>query len=94
MTACVKIGHLAEAAGIQFMPHLAGGDAYGQHLAYAMPAATWAEFLIITAPGEPMHDGYRTHPGMAFPKDGLLVPSDAPGFGIELSLTDIENATR
>ena len=94
MTACVKIAHLAEAAGIQLMPHLAGGDAYGQHLAYAMPASTWAEFLIITAPGEPIHDGYRTHPGMAFPKDGMLVPSDAPGFGIELSMSDIEEATR
>ena len=31
MTACVKICHLAEAAGIQVMPHLAGGDSYGQH---------------------------------------------------------------
>ena len=52
MTAAVKICHLAEAAGIQVMPHLAGGDSYGQHLAYAMPGATWAECLIITAPGE------------------------------------------
>ena len=94
MTAAVKICHLAEAAGIQVMPHLAGGDSYGQHLAYAMPGATWAECLIITAPGEPQNDGYRTNPGMTFPKDGMLVPSDAPGFGIELSLTDIEDATR
>ena len=94
MTACVKICHLAEAAGIQVMPHLAGGDSYGQHLAHGTSASTWAEFLVITAAGEPMNDGYRTNPGMAFPKDGMLVPSDAPGFGIELSLTDIEEATR
>ncbi len=94
MTACVKIGHLAEAAGIQVMPHLAAGDSYGQHLAFGMSVCTWAEFLIINAAGEPMHDGYRTNPGMAFPRDGMLVPSDAPGFGIELSMSDIEEATR
>ena len=41
-----------------------------------------------------MNDGYRTNPGMTFPKDGMLIPSDAPGFGIELSLSDIEEATR
>ena len=94
MTACVKICNVAEAAGIQVMPHLAGGDSYGQHLAFGMPVCTWAEFLVITAAGEPMNDGYRTNPGMAFPKDGMLVPSDAPGFGIELSMGDIEEATR
>ena len=94
MTAAVKICNVAEAAGIQVMPHLAAGDSYGQHLAFGMSVCTWAEFLIITAPGEPMHDGYRTNPGMAFPRDGLLVPSDAPGFGIELSMSDIEEATR
>ncbi len=94
MTAAVKICNVAEAAGIQVMPHLAGGDSYGQHLAFGMSVCTWAEFLIITAPGEPMHDGYRTNPGMAFPRDGMLVPSDAPGFGIELSMSDIEEATR
>ena len=94
MTACVKICHLAEAAGIQVMPHLAGGDSYGQHLAHGTFASTWAEFLVITAAGEPMNDGYRTNPGMTFPKDGMLVPSDAPGFGIELSISDIEEATR
>ena len=72
MTACVKICHLAEAAGIQVMPHLAGGDSYGQHLAHGTSASTWAEFLVITAAGEPMNDGYRTNPGMTFPKDGML----------------------
>ena len=31
-------------------------------------------------------------PGMAVPEDGYLVPNDAPGFGIELTLDDIERA--
>jgi L-alanine-DL-glutamate epimerase-like enolase superfamily enzyme len=30
---------------------------------------------------------------MAVPKDGYLVPKDAPGFGIELTMEELESAT-
>lgn len=36
---------------------------------------------------------YRATPGMALPVDGYLFPSDAPGFGIEITLEGIESAT-
>jgi hypothetical protein len=30
-------------------------------------------------------------PGVAAPKDGYLTPSDAPGFGIDLTLEGVES---
>ncbi len=93
-TAVVKICHIAEAAGISVMPHMGANDAYGQHLCYAMPAVHWGELFIGSAPGVPLESvrGYRQTPGMSLPKDGTLVPSDAPGFGIELTLDELHAA--
>ncbi len=90
-TAVVKICHIAEAAGISVMPHMGVNDAYGQHVCYAMPAVPWGELFIGSAPGVPLDSilGFRQTPGMALPKDGMLVPSDAPGFGIELTLDQL-----
>ena len=93
VTAAVKICHIADAAGLQVMMHLGVNDAYGQHLCYAMPSNTWGEMLVETAPGAPLIDGFRPTPGMAVPKDGYLVPKDAPGFGIELTMEELESAT-
>ena len=86
-TACVKIGHIAEGAGLQLALHGGANDAYGQHLCYALPTNLWGEFLPAESPGEP---GWRATPGMARPKAGHLVPSDAPGFGIEATLDELE----
>ena len=93
-TAVVKICHIAEAAGISVMPHMGVNDAYGQHVCYAMPAVPWGELFIGSAPGVPLDSilGFRQTPGMALPKDGTLVPSDAPGFGIELTLDELQAA--
>lgn len=93
VTATVKICHIAEAAGISVIPHGGVNDAYGQHTCFAMPAIPWGETFIGTAPGIPLDEGYRNTPGMSTAKDGFLVPNDAPGFGIELSLDEIEAAT-
>lgn len=92
-TSVLKIGHIAEAAGIGVALHGGMNDAYGQHLAYAMPTNIWGELYIDSAPGVPLEDGWRPTPGMALPKGGYLVPSDAPGFGITLNLDQIEAAT-
>lgn len=93
-TAVVKICHVAEAAGISVILHGGMNDAYGQHASHAMPAIPWGELSATSAPGVPLdgNEGPRQTPGMAFPKDGMLVPSDAPGFGIELTLDDLEAA--
>ena len=42
-----------------------------------------AEFWLGSPPGIPL-DEVHTIPGTAVPQDGRLVPSDAPGFGMEI----------
>lgn len=92
VTAAVKICHLADAAGIAVIPHAGMNDAYGQHLSFAMPNVPWGELFIGSAPGVPLGTTGRRTPGMAVPKDGLLTPTDAPGFGIEMTRAEIEAA--
>ena len=91
-TASMKVAHIADAAGIEVAMHAGLNDPYGQHLCYALPGNRWGEYFVGTAPGENLADGYRNMPGMALPEKGKLVPSDAPGFGIELTLEMIEAA--
>ena len=83
ITACQRIVHLAEAAGIQVILHAGGNTAYGQHFTYAMPSMHWLETFVGTPPGVPIAEGARL-PGQAAPENGWLVPSDAPGFGQEV----------
>ena len=92
VTASMKVAHIADAAGIEIAMHAGCNDPYGQHLCYALPGNRWGEYYIGSAPGVDLMDGYRNVPGMALPEKGKLVPSDAPGFGIELSLEMIESA--
>ena len=49
----------------------------------AMPESPMAEFWLGSDPGVPLEEAGRL-PGVAVPKDGRLVPSDAPGFGLEI----------
>ena len=91
-TASVKVAHIADAVGIEIAMHAGLNDPYGQHLCYALPGNRWGEFFVGTAPGVDLMDGFRSVPGMALPEKGKLVPSDAPGFGIELTLGMIEAA--
>ncbi len=84
VSAAVRICHIAEAAGINVVPHGAMNDPYGQHLILAMPAATWGERSGGVSPrGVPLSETVDL-PGTAVIEDGYLVPSDAPGFGIEV----------
>ena len=89
LTACMKVNALAEAAGIAVIPHAGMNTPYGQHFGYATPNAPWGEYFLGSAPGVPL-DEMAVFPGVASPKDGTLKPSDAPGFGIELTLDGIE----
>jgi L-rhamnonate dehydratase len=85
ITACVKICHLAEASGVSVITHGGMNYPYGQHLAYAMPAIVWGERSEgVSAPGVPLEEMVLL-PGTAVIKDGYLVPSDAPGFGLEVT---------
>jgi L-rhamnonate dehydratase len=83
ITACMKINALAEAAGISFIPHTGVSTPFGQHLVYALPNSPLAECFIGTPAGIPLEQT-NIIPGMPMPKDGYLVPSNGPGFGMEI----------
>ena len=91
ISACLRICHIAEAAGLEVIPHGGMNLPYGQHLAYAMPAITWGERSGgVSAPGVPLAETVAL-PGTAVIEDGYLVPSDAPGFGIEVDRALLES---
>ena len=90
ITACVKICHIAEAAGVSVITHAGMNYPYGQHLAFAMPAIPWGERSErVSPPGVPLEEMVLL-PGTAVIKDGYLIPNDGPGFGIEVTLDWLE----
>jgi L-rhamnonate dehydratase len=80
---CQTIAGAASAASINVILHGGGNTAHGQHFSYASAAVPWLECFVGTPPGVPLEEGWRL-PGQAIPRDGYLVPNDAPGFGLEL----------
>lgn len=93
LTAGVKICHIAEAAGISVITHAGMNYPYGQHLAYAMPAIVWGERSEgVSPPGVPLQEMVKL-PGTPVIKDGYLAPSDAPGFGLEITEAWLERVT-
>jgi L-rhamnonate dehydratase len=50
----------------------------------AMGCADLAEYFIGSPPGVPLEQ-LRGIPGVPIAKDGVVIPSDAPGFGMEIS---------
>jgi len=92
ISASVRICHIAEAAGLSVITHGGMNYPYGQHLAYAMPAIPWGERSQgVSSPGVPLEE-MTWLPGTAVIKDGYLVPSDAPGFGLEVTMEWLESA--
>ena len=83
LTPVARIAAMAEGAGMSAILHGGGNSAYGQHASYALPGLVWTEFFVGTPPGVPLTE-QATLPGVPRPTEGKLVPSDAPGFGIEL----------
>lgn len=93
ITAGQKICAIADAAGIEVIPHASMNYPYGQHLAYAMPVIPWGERSEgVSPPGVPLEEMVQL-PGTAVIKDGYLTPSDAPGFGLEITQDWIESKT-
>ena len=80
----VKIYTIAEAAGIVTIPHAGANNPFGQHFGLAMPESPMAEYWMGSEPGVPL-DEVCPIPGTPMPKDGYIVPSDAPGFGMEIA---------
>ncbi len=83
LTACLKIANLASAFGLTVILHGGGNTPFGQHFTSAQSVSPWCEFFIGSAPGIPLKEVNR-FPGMPVPENGWLVPSDAPGFGLDI----------
>ncbi len=93
VTASVRICHIAEAHGVTVIGHGGMNTPYGQHLAYAMPVIPWGERSEgVAPPGVPLEEMVIL-PGTPVIKDGYLVPSAAPGFGLEFSKEWLEERT-
>jgi L-rhamnonate dehydratase len=85
ITTSMKICHIAEGAGISVISHAGMNYPFGQHLSFAMPAIEWGERSEgVSPPGVPLEEMVRL-PGTPVIEDGFLVPSDAPGFGFEIT---------
>jgi L-rhamnonate dehydratase len=89
LSEAVKIYTIGEAAGLVSIPHGGANSPFGQHFAMALPESPMAEYWLGTDPGVPLEE-VRSLPGMAMPIDGCVVPSDAPGFGVEIDENWIE----
>jgi len=93
ITALVRICHIAEAHGLSVIAHGGMNYPYGQHLSYAMPAIQWGERSEgVSPPGVPLEERVIL-PGTPVIKDGYVTPSDAPGFGIEVTKEWLEERT-
>lgn len=92
ITASVRIAHIAEAHGLTMIGHGGMNFPWGQHLAYATPAVVWGERSEgVAPPGVPLEE-MVVLPGTPVIKDGCLVPSDAPGVGLEITKEWLESA--
>jgi len=83
LTPCVKICHMADAAGLEVILHGGGRDLYGQQLTWAMPNTPWGEYYIGSDPGVPLEE--TVDPGTQLPKDSYIDLQELePGFGLGL----------
>jgi len=69
--------------GIAVVPHGGVNTSYGQYVCYAMPNIPWEDCFVGSPLGVPLEEAVNV-PGMSVPKKGHLIPSDAPGFSIEV----------
>lgn len=94
ITGIVKIAHIAEAAGISVIVHAGMNYPFGQHLTFALPALVWGERSEgVSPPGVPLAEMTRL-PGTPAIENGYVRPSDAPGFGLEITEQWLEERAR
>ena len=84
LTSLTKIAGISDAAGIGFIPHLAGATSFGQHASVGIANIHRVEYRIATPPGVPLEEAKRA-PGTVLPSAGRIKASEAPGFGIEIA---------
>ena len=76
---------IVDKAGIDVILHGGGGSAFGQHASYGLTGISMIECSgpVITPIGVPLEEKDR-FPGTPVPRDGTIIQSDAPGFGLEM----------
>jgi L-rhamnonate dehydratase len=85
LSASLRICHLAEAHGLSVIGHAGMNYPYGQHLAMAMPVIPMGERSEgVAPPGVPLEE-MVVLPGTVPIRDGRVRPTDAPGFGIDVT---------
>jgi L-rhamnonate dehydratase len=85
ISSVLRICHIAESAGISVITHAGMNYPFGQHMAFAMPVVCWGERSEgVSPPGVPLEEMVLL-PGTPAIRDGYVVPSDAPGFGLEIT---------
>jgi L-rhamnonate dehydratase len=89
LTEAVKIYNLAEAAGLEVVPHTGAATASGLHFACSLPEAGLVEYFIQTDPGIPLNEAALCVPGLPVPVNGTISPNDAPGWGLEVRREDL-----
>ena len=89
LSTCQKVGAAADSAGLSVILHAGGNTVFGQHFSYATASVPWLECFVAAPPGVPMNEAWRL-PGQASPQDGYLIPSDGPGFGLDIPESWIE----
>ncbi|WP_309085482.1 enolase C-terminal domain-like protein [Chelativorans sp.] len=89
-TACQRINHIAETAGIPVILHAGMNTPYGQHFSLAAPNVPWGEYFVGSPPGVPLEHA-KVFPGMAVPENGVVIPNGEPGFGLGLTEAVLES---
>ncbi len=92
LTGCLKIATIAEGASISVIPHAGMNTPYGQHFGMAVTNSPKGEYFVASAPGVPF-DEVKLTPGMQTPCNGVVTPSNEPGFGLGLTLDGIQAMT-
>lgn len=91
ITASVRICHIAEAHGLTVIGHAGMNYPYGQHLALAMPAIPMGERSeSVAPPGVPLEEMVSL-PGTVPIRNGRVRPTDAPGFGLDVTKEWLES---
>ncbi|TVR74230.1 MAG: hypothetical protein EA415_06220 [Sphaerobacteraceae bacterium] len=94
VSAVVRICHIAEAHGLNVITHAGMNYPYGQHVAMAMPAIPMGERSEgVAPPGVPLEEMVAI-PGTVPIKNGHVRPTDAPGFGFEVTKEWVEERAR
>ena len=83
ITECVKICHMADAAGLTVIFHGGGGNQHGLHLSAAMPNTPWVEYFVGSPPGVPLNET-KAIAGESVPEESWIRPNGGPGFGLHL----------